>query len=288
MDTHIKKNIIESYQVDAGFIVHDAAMLSTIYKALGIDPKSSLDPRIYELEGITHFFQRGVEGLFKRMGITKEDYVLSFGEGAGGPSRLLTKITGAHVLGVDVNPNQIAKARELAVLHGLREKLAYHEHNVEDFSFDKKDFTKAYVNETCGHWQEKAKAFARIFDHCVPGATLGFNAWIRGDKGDLNDAYDPIPDFRDLYKRWIWFQDDLPTYKQLLTDAGFTVLEMFDCTDRVDIRMRARLKADRQWQIYEEALGRSAKESGIAYYTGMLKTHFDYLRYGVIIARKNS
>jgi cyclopropane fatty-acyl-phospholipid synthase-like methyltransferase len=286
MDSVIKDNLIASYQVDGGFIVHDRAMLERLYALLEIDPKTSLDWRIYDLEGLTHFFQHGVVSLVKKLAITKDDYVLSPGEGNGAPSRLIVKMAGCHVVGVDINPDQIIKARELADLHGIQDKVTYYQQDVEEMSLEKKDFTKAYCNETCGHWQDKGEAFRRIYAHLIPGAMMGLNIWLKGDKGSLNDAFGLLPDFRPLYKQGIWFQDDLATYHRLLEGVGFKVLEVYDCTDKVDIKMRARIKASLQWERYEKVMWNQSKESALRYYNVMLKTHYDFLRYGVIIAEK--
>lgn len=286
MDTTVRNNLIESYQVDGGFIVHDRGMLEKIYHALEIDPKTSLDTRIYELEGLTHFFQHGVLALARGLDISSGDHVLSPGEGTGAPSRLLAKMFGCKVTGVDINPDQIIKARELAVLHGVQDRVQYFQQNVAELSLEKKDFTKAFVNETCGHWHDKDSAFRRIHAHLAGGALIGLNIWLKGDKGTLNDAFALVPEFQPLYKEWIWFQDSLETYKRMLECGGFAVKSAFDCTDKVDVKMRARLKAEKQWQLYEQVMGKPARESGINYYAGMLKTHYDFLRYGVIIAAK--
>ncbi len=281
-----ENRLVESYQVDGGFIVHDAAMLKRIYGSLGIDPRTSLDWRIYELEGLTHFFQREVASLAYKMGISSRDRVLNPGEGSGAPSRLLVRLFGCSVTGVDLNPEQIRKAREIALLHGVENKVTYYRGDVAHFSLPEKDFTKAFVNETCGHWQRKDAAFLCIHEHLLPGATVGFNIWLKGERGTLNEAYECVPEFRPLYKPGIWAQEDLGEYRRLLAEAGFKVLEHYDCTDKVDIKIRARLKATQQWDLYERALGKAARESGFRYYQGMLKTHYDFLKYGVIIARK--
>jgi len=286
MNSAIKEKLIASYQVDGGFIVHDRAMLEKLYASIGVDPRASLDWRIFDLEGISHFFQHGVEALAKKLVITKNDYVLSPGEGSGAPSRLIVKMTDCHIVGVDINPAQIIKAKELAELHGIQDKVSYYQQDVEEMTLDKINFTKAYCNETCGHWQYKEQAFRRIYVHLIPGARIGLNAWLKGDRGSLSDAYGLVPDFRPLYRDGIWFQDDLETYRRLLEGVGFKVLEIYDCTDKVDIKMRARVKASLQWERYEKVMGNQAKESALRYYNGMLKTHYDFLRYGVIIAEK--
>lgn len=286
MNSLIKDNLIASYQVDGGFIVHDRAMLEKLYVSIGVNPRASLDWRIFDLEGISHFFQHGVVALAKKLAITKDDYVLSPGEGSGAPSRLIVKMTDCHVTGVDINTAQIIKAKELAELHGIQDKVSYYQQDVEEMTLDKINFTKAYCNETCAHWQYKEQAFRRIYVHLIPGARMGLNAWLKGDKGSLSDAYGLVPDFRQLYREGIWFQDDLATYHRLLEGVGFKVLEIYDCTDKIDIKIRARLKASLQWERYEKVMGNQAKESALRYYNGMLKTHYDFLRYGVIIAEK--
>ena len=103
----------------------------------------------------------------------------------------------------------------------------------------------------------------------------------------MNNAYKLIPEFTPLYKKGIWFQEDLDTYKELLERAGFKVLEAEDCTDSIDIKIRAKLMASpEQWNTYVSIMGNKAMEIGRNYYDGMLKTHYDFLRYGVIIAEK--
>ena len=282
-----KKKIIESYQVVGGFIVHDCEMLGKIFKAYGIDPKTSTHRKIFDLESLGHFFQTGVTKLFKKLSIAKNDYVLSLGEGSGATSRLLAKLIGCKVTGIDINPNQIITAKECAVLHGVQDRVEYYEQDVEELSLNKKDFTKAICNEASAHWPDKESAFKRINGHLKKGAKIGFNEWLKGDKGTLYNAYKLIPEFAPLYKKGIWFQEDLDTYKELLERAGFKVLEAEDCTDSIDIKIRAKLMASpEQWNTYVSIMGNKAIEIGRNYYDGMLKTHYDFLRYGVIIAEK--
>lgn len=287
MKKDIEKNLIESFQVDGGFIVHNREMLERIFAAYGVDPKKSTDRRIFDIEGIAHFFQTGMVELFKKLYITRDDYVLSPGEGSGAPSRLLVKLIGCSIVGVDINPDQVLKAKEIAILHGVQDKVKYYVQNVEELSLDEKNFTKAFCNETTCHWQEKEKAFKRINAHLKKRAKIGFNEWLKGDKGTLNDAYKLIPEFTPLYKQDVWFQEDMGSYRKLLEKTGFKVLETKECTDDIDIRMRARLKISRiDMDAYVKAIGSNALEIGMNYYRGMLKTHYDYLRYGVIIAEK--
>jgi len=287
MRENIKINLIKSYQVDGGFIVHDCEMLRNIYNAYGVDPKISCDRRIFDIEGITHFFQIGVIDLAKKMNIGENDYVLNPGDGSGAPSRLLTKMFGCKVVGIDINPDQVNKARECALLHGVENNVEYFNQNVEDLDLDKKNFSKAFCNETSCHWEDKEKAFNNINKHLQKGALIGFNEWTKGNEGTLNDAYSLIPEFKNLYEKEIWFQESLDVYKILLESSGFKVIEMSDCTDKIDVRIKARVKASSYgWDEYKRVMGDHAVEIGLNYYRGILKTHYDFLKYAVIIAKK--
>jgi ubiquinone/menaquinone biosynthesis C-methylase UbiE len=287
MEKKILDNLIASYQEEGGgFIVHTAAQLKILYDAARIDPRST-DRRIFDLESLAHFLQKGVIDLFNKLEIKKDDIVLSVGEGNGSPSRLLAKLIGCKIVGVDINPDQIQKARECAVLHRIQDNVEYVLQNAEELNLNRRDFTKAFLNETTCHWEDKKKAFSKIYQHLVPGAKIGLNEWIKGDKGTLNDAYLKISEFTTLYKEKIWFQEDLNKYNELLASSGFKVLVTEDCTDKIDVRLRARLKViQMQDNYYSKSMGDEALKLAVDYYNGMIKTHYDYLRYGIIIAEK--
>lgn len=287
MDEAIKERLINSYQVDGGFIVHTAEQLKLIYDAYGIDPKKSTDRRLFDLESLAHFFQSGVLNLFEKLEITDKDLVLSAGEGNGSPSRLLAKVKGCKIICVDINPDQVQKAKECSFLHGVSGLVDYRLQNVEELNIPEKNFTKAYFNETSGHWQFKEKAFLAIRDHLVTGAKIGFNEWLAGDIGDLNDAYFKVKDFNYVYQSGIFFQNTIAEYKAMLEKCGFKLIYSEDCTDRVDRKMRARLiEIDMKQNPYGVVMGEEAVEIGRRYYRVMIDAAYSYVRYGVIIAEK--
>lgn len=287
----ITKKIINSYQTESkGFIVHNAEQLKKIYTACGIDPLST-DPRIFDLESLAHFFQKGVKELFDKLKIKKTDYVLTVGEGNGAPSRLLAKMVGCKITGVDVNPSQIEKARSCAIFEGVENNVEYFLQDSAELNLPCKNYDKAYFNETVGHWERKELAFQKIYEHLKDGAKIGLNLWIRGYKGDLNDAYDKVPSFRNLYKPRIWFQLTLDELIGILKSVGFELIEKEDVTSKVDSRMRKRLKAikfanEHSAYKYTQIMGKEAGVIGQKYYEGMLDTHYNYLRYGRLIMKK--
>lgn len=293
MDLDTQRRLIATYQTgNEGFTVHNAEQLENIYKAYGIDPHSP-DRRIFDIESLSHFGQIGVKELFKKLGIKKEDMVLSIGEGNAAPSRLLVKLVGCRVTGVDINPNQIEKAIACAKFQGVEDKVEYVLQNAEELDLPKKDYDHAYLNETICHWEKKEDAFGRLYDHLKKGAKLGCNLWLRGDKGDLNDAYDNLPGFRDIYEPYIWFQLTLEQIIKLFESVGFKLVEKKDMTDTIDARMDAKLRAiamarksKPEMYKYLTAMGEHAAIVGEKYYRGMLDTNYHYLRYGRLIMEK--
>jgi ubiquinone/menaquinone biosynthesis C-methylase UbiE len=293
MSVKITEKIISSYQTHGGgFIVHNAEQLKKIYSACGIDPRST-DPRIFDLESLSHFFQKGVEELFKKLNIKKTDNVLSVGEGNASPSRLLAKLACCQITGVDINLSQIEKAKSCAILHGVENNVKYILQDAAELDLPQKNYDKAYFNETIGHWEKKESAFRNIYNHLKDGAKIGFNLWIRGDKGDLNDAYEEVPTFKNLYKPGIWFQLSLDELIELLMSKGFRLIEKEEVTDKVDLRMQFRLKAikfanNHPAYKYSQIMGKEAAIIGQKYYEGMLDTHYNYLRYARLIMEKTS
>jgi SAM-dependent methyltransferase len=141
-------------------------------------------------------------------------------------------------------------------------------------------FDAAYFNETMCHWEDKLSAMRRTLRHLKPGAVLGINDWLKGHKGTLNDCYDAVPGFADLYEPDIWRQISLGETCRLLEEAGFTVLHAEELTDYTDRGLRRRLQVLERLNQNNEPTKR-----GVQYYRVMIATHYDYLCYGRVIAQ---
>jgi ubiquinone/menaquinone biosynthesis C-methylase UbiE len=206
--------------------------------------------------------------------------VLSVGEGNGAPSRLLAKLVGCHVVGVDISPLQIANAREVASLHNVEHLVEYVQQNASDLDLGERRFDAAYFNETLCHWDDKLTALRRVLAHLKPKALLGINDWLRGRKGSLNEAFDHVPSFAELYEPDIWRQLTLGDLVGLLEEAGFIVLRAEDITVATDRGLEQRLRELKRLPGNDEPTQR-----GVRYYQGMLATHYDYLRYARVLAQ---
>jgi cyclopropane fatty-acyl-phospholipid synthase-like methyltransferase len=272
--------IIRAYRPDGPFRVFPPAYLKKLYRQRGLDPKTP-HPWVFDAEAMSHFRQEGVKRLFAAMELGPRCKVLSLGEGNGAPSRLLAKLYGCRVTGVDVSPLQTANAKGCAALHGVERLVDYVLQDVHDLDLGRRRFDRLYDNESAIHWRDKEAVLARAARFLKPRSLAGFNEWLSGDQGDLDAAWRRFPEFRRMYDQGIWFQVTLREFCAILKRAGFEVLQAEELTDEVDDVSRRRLA------VLERLRGSLDEGSrcGIPYFRAMLKTHGRYLRYGRIIAR---
>lgn len=279
----VTNSIIKSYSENIGFIVYTADELRVIYQNLGIDPKST-HRSIYDLESMSHHLQSEVLKLIKMMDISTSDLVLDAGCGNGAPTRLLAKTCGCKIVGIDINPNQIKKADECNRLEGVNELINLNVGDIHQLDFPENSFDKIFHNETMCHWANKKTALGGLCKVLKKGGTMGFHDWLRGDKGDLNNADGGFPG---TYAEGVWFQHTLDETKRLLEDAGFAVLQYEDTTDIVDRGLRAKLREVKMSKEYyiksnlQEYFDKSTRYCQI-----MIDTHYAFLKYGRFLCAK--
>ena len=260
-------------------MVLPAKDLRAIYTKYRLDPRTS-EPAIFAVESLAHLLQDGVKALFDLLKLTDQSLVLGVGEGNGAPSRLLAKLIGCRIVGVDISPLQIANAREVAHLHGVEHLVEYVQQNASALDLGNRRFDAAYYNETMCHWEDKLSALRHTLRHMKPKTLLGINDWMAGRKGTLNDAWDDVPGFRELYQPDIWSQISLGETCRLLEEAGFYVLRAEELSDSTDRGLRRRLQELEKLPQNNEPIRRA-----VQYYRVMITTHYDYLCYGRVIAQ---
>lgn len=274
----VKENIIRSYSENKGFPVYTADETQRIYSIFGVDPTSS-DRRIFDTESMSHHNQREVLKLMRSMDIKPEDKVLDLGCGNGAPGRLMAKVYGCQILGVDLNPHQIDKALNCAKVQKVDRLIKFKVCDVHELSLDEK-FDKIFFNETMCHWENKEVALKRIRKLLKKDGVLGFHDWLKGDKGDLNQAKG---DFEGIYFENIWFQHSLKETRDILEESGYKIIMAEDTTDIVDRGMRARLKEIETSKVFEEATSGENFDKVLKYFKAMIATHYEYLKYGRFI-----
>lgn len=269
-----------TYGPGGGSPAYSARRIKQLLRRYGLDTRQA-HPWVYDLEGLSHFRQAGMQELFAALRIRRSHRVLSLGEGHGAPSRLLAKTVGCRVTGVDILPRQVRTAREMARWAGLSGRLDYVRQDVQRLDLGRRRFDRLYINETMCTWPDQVSALRHAARHLKPGALAGINEWLAGDEGDLDDAHRAQTSFRKVYEKGIWFQVDLKGLRRVFEAAGFEVLSALDVTRQVDATMRRRLEALR---AYSRLLARD-EASAIGYHKAILKTHFRFLRYARLTAR---
>lgn len=281
-EQEVVKNIIKSFSENIGFPVYTAEELRKMYQVFGVDPKGT-DRRVFDTESMSHHLQSEVLKLLKMMNISKDDLVLDAGCGNGAPTRLIAKICGCKIIGFDINPNQIKKAIYCDHLEGVDHLIEREVKDVHKLDYPEETFNKIFHNETICHWMDKKVALSGLYKLLKKGGIMGFHDWARGDKGDLNNAGD---DFPGTYGEGVWFQHSIEETKQLLEEAGFVVLHFENTTDIVDRGLHARLRELQMSKVYLKAASEDYFLKSIGYFKIMIKTHYDYLKYGRFLCSK--
>ena len=277
-------NIIKSYSENIGFIVYTAEELQKLYQILGIDPKS-IHRSVFDIQSMSHHLQSDVIKLIKMMNITKDDLLLDAGCGNGAPTRLIAKMCGCNIIGFDINPNQIEKAVDCDRLEGVNHLIQRQVRNVHTLDYPENTFNKIFHNETMCHWMNKKTALSGLFRVLKKKGIMGFHDWLKGEKGDLNNA---VGDFPGIYSKGVWFQSTFKETKRLLEESGFNVIHCEDTTDIVDRGLRAKLRELEMSKNYYTKIGyeeyflKSSRYCNI-----MIQTHYDYLKYGRFLCTKN-
>ena len=133
-------------------------------------------------ESIVRHQRQMIEKLKLREGMK----VIDVGCGVGGPMRRVARESGARVLCLNNNAQQLDQARRKNVAAGLDHMADYMKCNFMDMSaIDPCTFDGGYAIESTCHAPDKRKAFAEIYRVLKPGALF----W--GQEMCMTDDFDP-------------------------------------------------------------------------------------------------
>ena len=155
--------------------------------------------------------------------------VIDVGCGVGGPMRRVARESGARVVCLNNNEQQLQQARRKNIEAGLDHLAQYERCNFMDMSrFEADSFDAAYAIESTCHAPDKQGAFAEIFRVLKPGALF----W--GQEMCLTNAYDPGRARHRAIKEELMrgiALDDIATFAEVnraLEAVGFDVVEAMD------------------------------------------------------------
>lgn len=192
------------------------------------------------------------ESIARHIGAKKGDRILDLGCGRGRVAAHIAKFSGAHVTGLNIDPNQVAQARSFNKERGYGNDFIVRDMNQLPLPFEDATFDGFYEIQALSLCKNLPKLFAEAYRVLKPGARLSILDWV-----SLPD-YDPSnPEHVELMSRVkpLIGAVGTPTPASLerdLQEAGFTVIRSDNASidglqapliDRVDIYFRAMRRA---------------------------------------------
>ncbi|KAK3941096.1 S-adenosyl-methionine-sterol-C-methyltransferase [Diplogelasinospora grovesii] len=149
---------------------------------------------------------------------------LDLGCGRGRVAAHMATLSGAHVQGINIDPNQVAQAREFTTERGLQNEFVVHDFNSLPLPLEDASFDAFYQIQALSLCKDLPGLFRELFRVLRPGAKLSLLDWVS------LPAYDPTnTEHVELMRRVkpLIGAVGTPTphlLEQALEDAGFVVL----------------------------------------------------------------
>ncbi len=151
--------------------------------------------------------------------------VLDIGCGIGGPAFALARTYGAHVTGIDLEPQLIARATRRAAELGLAERTGFRAVRLGPLPFPDRSFDLVFTSGALTQTEDKAGIAAECLRVLVPGGVLTCYDWLKSDA--------PISDDMRYFFRMEGLTYNLITLAQLggyLEAAGFADVTLEDAS----------------------------------------------------------
>lgn len=197
-------------------------LLQRIEAALRQAGKDPSHPSVDDLAGVDEFHARGREATLELADLlpaSLETELLDVGSGIGGPARFLAAARGYRIAGIDLTPEYVAVANELAHRCGLADKARFLAGNALALPFENASFAAAYTQHVAMNIEDKAGLYREIARVLRPGATFVIYDILQGPGGAVRY---PTPWSADGTTS---FLVDRPTLERHLDEAGFAVQE---------------------------------------------------------------
>lgn len=204
------------------------AVLAAIVEA-GYDPDNLDIDALAPAEELHTLGRPATIALANAAKITSADHVLDVGSGLGGPARLLARLYGSRVTGIDLTQELCDVADDLTRRVGLSNQVKIRQGNALDLPFDDGIFDVVWTQHVSMNIAEKAKLFSEMRRVTKVGGRLAFFDILAGP---LQPIHFPVPWAEDQSVNFLATVEETRTY---IKDAGFAVRVWEDLTqDAVD------------------------------------------------------
>ncbi|KAF4835564.1 Squalene methyltransferase 1 [Colletotrichum tropicale] len=164
------------------------------------------------------------ESIARDIGLKPGDEVLDLGCGRGRVAAHMAVVSGAKVTGLNIDPNQVAQAKEFNEQVGLENSFTIQDMNELPLPFEDNTFDAFYQIQALSLCKDLPRLFAELRRVLKPGAKISLLDWVS------LPAYDPTnAEHAELMRRTKPLIGAVgtptpQTFEKALADAGFTVL----------------------------------------------------------------
>ena len=192
----------------------------------GVDPAA---PTVDALAPYDQFHGRGMEAtleLVELMPARATDHLLDVGSGIGGPARVVARMVGCRVTGIDLTPEFCDVARHLTHLLRLDDRVTFEVANALELPYADGTFDGAYSINVSMNIADKAafhRAIARVLK---PRGWVVLAEIARGSGGDIEY---PTPWASGSATSFLATADET---RASMAAAGFDIVEMRDTREQ--------------------------------------------------------
>jgi phosphoethanolamine N-methyltransferase len=156
----------------------------------------------------------------------RDKRILDIGCGIGGPAFVLAEKYGAYVVGIDIEPELIERARQRAQELEIDSRCEFLLVEPGPMTFPDESFDVVLSSGVIMQIEDKQQLFAEVLRVLKPGGVLTSYDWMKPE-GEFGD------DMRYWFKmeRLTYDMKTFEEYEGLLRDAGFTEIQMSDRSD---------------------------------------------------------